>query len=57
MMAFSWLILILMVVILLLTTVGNSMVRGALACRYCRQRGIGCPALRLFEKRKMENTD
>jgi len=50
-MTFSWLILILMVVILLLTTVGNSVVRGALACRYCKQREIGCPAHKLFEKK------
>lgn len=48
--AFSWLVLILMVAILLLTTIGNSMVRGALACRYCRQREVGCPAQKLFEK-------
>ena len=47
---FSWLVLILIVVILLLTTAGNSVVRGKLACRYCRQREIGCPALKLFEK-------
>jgi len=57
MIAFSWLILILMVVILLLTTVGNSMVRGTLACRYCRQREIGCPALKLFEKSKVGDPD
>jgi len=48
---FSWVLLILIVVILLLMTIGNSVVRGTLACRYCKQREIGCPAQKLFEKR------
>lgn len=49
---FSWPVLISMIVILLLMTVGNSLVRGSLACKYCRQREIGCPAQKLFEKSK-----
>ena len=53
--SFSWLILVLVVVLLLLSTVGNATIRGSLACKYCKQREIGCPALKLFEKRKMEN--
>jgi hypothetical protein len=31
---------------------GNAVVRSQLACRYCRQREIGCPAQRLFERTK-----
>jgi hypothetical protein len=27
-------------------------VRGQLACRYCKQREIGCPAAQLFNKQK-----
>jgi len=49
--SFSWLILISMIAILFLMTVGNSVVRGSLACKYCKQREIGCPAQKLFEKR------
>lgn len=55
--SFSWLILILMIFILLLTTVGNSVVRGSFACKYCKQREIGCPAQKLFEKQNVKDTD
>jgi len=55
--SFSWLILVLMIVLLLLSTVGTATVRESLACKYCRQRDIGCPAQKLFEKRNMENPD
>jgi len=49
---FSWLIVLLLALIVVLTTVGNSFVRGTLACRFCRQREIGCPAEKLFNKKK-----
>lgn len=48
---FSWMILILIVVLVLLGFMGNALVRGKLACRYCKQRKIGCPAAQLFDKR------
>jgi hypothetical protein len=51
-MKFEWLILILLVVLVLLTTAGTGFVRGKLACRYCKQREIGCPAEQLFNKNK-----
>jgi hypothetical protein len=38
--------------ILLLTTLGNSMVRGKLVCNHCKQREIGCPAEKFFNKDK-----
>ena len=47
---FSWTILILIMVLLLLGFAGNALVRGQLACRYCKQREIGCPAAELFNK-------
>jgi len=47
---FTWTILILIMVLLLLGFAGNALVRGQLACRYCKQREIGCPAMQLFNK-------
>lgn len=47
---FSWTLLVLVLLLLLLTTAGNAFVRGVLVCRRCRQRELGCPAQRLFEK-------
>ena len=48
---FSWLTLILILILVLLTFVGNGFVRGNLACKYCKQREIGCPAEQLFKKK------
>lgn len=45
---FSWLVLSMMVLLALLASAGNAFVRGSLACRYCRQRRLGCPAEQLF---------
>ena len=47
---FTWTILILVIALLLLGFLGNALVRGQLACRYCKQREIGCPATQLFNK-------
>jgi hypothetical protein len=47
---FSWVILGLMLVLVLLTTAGNGVVRGSLACKHCRQRELGCPAEQLFSR-------
>jgi hypothetical protein len=48
---FSWTVLALVIALLLLGFLGNALVRGKLACRYCRQREIGCPAQALFDKK------
>jgi hypothetical protein len=48
---FSWVVLAAVVALILLATVGNAAVRGSLACRYCRQRELGCPAEALFQKK------
>lgn len=45
---FSWLLLGLMVLLVLLAFPGSGFVRGRLACAHCRQRELGCPAERLF---------
>lgn len=47
---FSITILILVIALILLGFVGNALVRGQLACKYCKQRKIACPAERLFDK-------
>ena len=49
---FSWTVLILVIALFILGFVGNALVRGQLACKYCKQRLIGCPADRLFNKTK-----
>jgi hypothetical protein len=49
---FSWTVLILVIALFLLGFMGNALVRGKLACRYCKQREIGCPAERPFGKTK-----
>jgi hypothetical protein len=49
---FNWLLLILIVLLVMLTSVGNGFVRGSLACKFCKQREIGCPAEQLFSKKK-----
>jgi hypothetical protein len=48
---FTWIILGLIIALFLLGFLGNALVRGQLACRYCKQREIGCPAERLFNKK------
>jgi hypothetical protein len=48
---FTWIILILIIALFLLGFLGNALVRGQLACRYCKQREIGCPAEQLFDKK------
>jgi len=49
---FSWTVLVLVIALLLLGFAGNAFVRVRLACRFCRQREIGCPAEQLFSARK-----
>jgi hypothetical protein len=49
---FNMLILLLVILLAILTTVGNSLIRGNLACKYCKQRELGCPAQKLFNNKK-----
>jgi len=49
---FSWPILIMIMILLFLTTIGNGFIRGNFACKYCKQKELGCPAEKLFTKGK-----
>jgi len=51
---FDWTLLSLVIFLLLLTSIGNGLIRGSLACKYCKQREIGCPAEQLFSRGKMK---
>jgi|WetSurMetagenome_2_1015567.scaffolds.fasta_scaffold01513_10 hypothetical protein len=48
---FDLLLLVALLLIVALSTAGNSFVRGSLACKFCRQREIGCPAEKLFSEK------
>jgi hypothetical protein len=49
---FDWAIVGAIVLLFLLMSVGNAFVRGSIACKYCKQRQLGCPAEQLFAKKK-----
>jgi hypothetical protein len=49
---FDWILLILIIILVFLAFPVNGFLRGSLACKYCKQRQIGCPAEQLFQKRK-----
>jgi hypothetical protein len=48
---FELILLFATIILIALTTIGNSFVRGTLTCKYCRQRETGCPAEQLFSKK------
>jgi hypothetical protein len=45
---FAWLRVAALALLVGLSFVGNAVSRGMFACRYCKQREIGCPAATLF---------
>lgn len=47
---FSWVMLLLVVVISVMAFPVTGFIRSSIACKFCRQREIGCPALQLFAK-------
>ncbi len=47
---FDYVLLISLILLTLLTTTGNGLVRGKLACPHCKQKELGCPAEALFNK-------
>jgi hypothetical protein len=49
---FNWIMSILIIVLLFLTFAGNALVRRNIACKYCKQRKLGCPAEQLFDGKK-----
>ena len=52
---FNWIILILLIILIALSMGGNAFVRGSYACKYCKQKELGCPAEELFNKKPVEN--
>jgi hypothetical protein len=49
---FNLLLLVLVILLFLLAFIGNGLIRSSLACKYCKQKEIGCPAEQLFSKKK-----
>ncbi|MFC1905823.1 hypothetical protein ACFLXL_03345 [Chloroflexota bacterium] len=49
---FNWLLLSMVLIVIISTSLGNGLIRGSLACKYCKQREIGCPAEQLFNRGK-----
>jgi len=47
---FEIILLVYVLLLLIFTTAGNGFIRGSLTCRYCKQRELGCPADKLFNK-------
>jgi hypothetical protein len=45
---FTWLLVAALAILVVLYLGGNAVTRGSLACKYCKQREIGCPAEKLF---------
>ncbi len=48
--AFDILLIVAVLALLTLSSAGNAYIRGSLTCKYCKQRELGCPADRLFNK-------
>lgn len=48
---FDFILLFAAIIIIVLTTIGNGVIRGNLVCRYCKQKELGCPAEELFSKK------
>lgn len=49
---FQYILLVGLLLLFLLTTIGNGYIRGSLTCKYCKQKELGCPADKLFNKEK-----
>ena len=49
--SFSWVTLSLIIVLMIIAFPVTGFIRSSIACKFCRQRVIGCPAILLFEKK------
>ena len=49
---FSWSTTMMLVALVALSFGGNSIVRSRIACKYCKQRELGCPAEQFFSKQR-----
>lgn len=52
---FTWLLVAILAIFVILFFGCNAVIRGSFACKYCKQREIGCPAEQLFSKEKMQD--
>lgn len=52
---FTWLLVAMLAIFVILYLGGNAVIRGRFACKYCKQREIGCPAEKLFSKEEVQN--
>jgi hypothetical protein len=52
---FSWLLVTMLAIVVVLYLGGTAVIRGTFACKYCKQREIGCPAEKLFRKEEIQN--
>jgi hypothetical protein len=53
---FVWWRAALIGLLLVVSFAGNALVRSSFACKYCKQREIGCPAEKLFAQKGQEQT-
>jgi hypothetical protein len=49
---FTFSLLLVLILLIILYAGGNAFVRGSLACKYCKQREIRCPAEEMFSSKK-----
>ncbi len=49
---FSWSLLAIFTIFIIISFGGTAVIRGQFACKYCKQKEIGCPAAEMFEKKK-----
>jgi len=49
---FSWIRIGMIIILTILSVGGTAVIRGSFACKYCKQREIGCPAEQFFSKEK-----
>lgn len=52
---FSWLLVTMLAFVVVLYLGGTAVIRGTFACKYCKQKEIGCPAEKLFGKEEIRN--
>jgi len=49
---FSFILIGMIIILVILFFGGTAVIRGSFACKYCKQRELGCPAEKLFGKEK-----
>lgn len=52
---FNWLLLIMLLILIILGFPVTGYLRGSLACKFCKQRELGCPAQDFFSKKNEQS--